>query len=445
MRDLLKRAKPDRLEDLIALNALYRPGPMDLIPDYVERKHGRQRVEYLDPRLEEILGETYGVMVYQEQVMRIAQVIGGYSLGGADLLRRAMGKKKPEEMAKHRTIFVEGAGKNGVPAHIGTRALRPDGEVRGLRLQQESHSAAYAVVACQTAYLKKHHTAAFCRGQPERGDRRHRQVARNLVEDGKPTGVQLLPPEINAGELPLRAGRPRGRSATAWAASREPGGRRSSISSPRAWQAGRSPISSTSARGSTSTLVNRRVIEALVRAGAFDELDPIAPSCSPAWAVRWTMAEHSAAHANQASLFGGGSDERRAPREYIAVAPWTTREQLANEKLALGYYFCGHLFTEVAAEARRFAPRTLAEVRAMRTTTLRGEVVRCAGIIVSARTQNTRRGRMGVVTLDDGTEQLETHGVLRALRPASARCSRKTRCCSSAPSSVSTRPANACR
>ena len=137
MRELLKRAKPDRLEDLIALNALYRPGPMDLIPDFIERKHGRQRVEYLHPSIEPILSETYGVMVYQEQVMRIAQVVGGYSLGGADLLRRAMGKKKPEEMAKHRTIFVEGAGEEGRVGRGRHRTLRPHGEVRGLRLQQE--------------------------------------------------------------------------------------------------------------------------------------------------------------------------------------------------------------------------------------------------------------------------------------------------------------------
>ena len=112
MRDLLKQAPPTRFEDIIALVALYRPGPMELIPDYVARKSGRERVEYLDPRLEPILGPTYGVMVYQEQVMQIAQVIGGYTLGGADLLRRAMGKKKPEEMAKQRDIFVAGAEKN---------------------------------------------------------------------------------------------------------------------------------------------------------------------------------------------------------------------------------------------------------------------------------------------------------------------------------------------
>ena len=136
MRDLLKRARPDRFEDLIALVALYRPGPMDLIPDFIERKHGRQRVEYLDRRLEPILGPTYGVMVYQEQVMQIAQVIGGYSLGSADLLRRAMGKKLPEEMATHRDAFVAGADEERPRRAQGERALRPDGEVRRVRVQQ---------------------------------------------------------------------------------------------------------------------------------------------------------------------------------------------------------------------------------------------------------------------------------------------------------------------
>ncbi len=136
MRDLLKQARPDRFEDIIALVALYRPGPMDLIPDFIERKQGKQRVEYLDPRLQAILGPTYGIMVYQEQVMQIAQVIGGYSLGSADLLRRAMGKKNAEEMAQQRDIFVAGAAKNGVGREEGERTVRPDGEIRRLRFQQ---------------------------------------------------------------------------------------------------------------------------------------------------------------------------------------------------------------------------------------------------------------------------------------------------------------------
>src|SRR5207344_3516141 len=159
MRDLIKRAKPDRFEDVIALVALYRPGPMDLIPEYIERKHGK-RVEYLDARLEPILAPTYGIMVYQEQVMQIAQVIGGYTLGAADLLRRAMGKKKPEEMATHRDIFVAGAEKNGVPRQKGSQLFDLMEKFAGYGFNK-SHAAAYALVAFQTAYMKAHHLAAF--------------------------------------------------------------------------------------------------------------------------------------------------------------------------------------------------------------------------------------------------------------------------------------------
>ena len=402
MRDLLKRAKPDRLEDLIALNALYRPGPMDLIPDYVERKHGRQRVEYLDPRLEEILGETYGIMVYQEQVMRIAQVIGGYSLGGADLLRRAMGKKKPEEMAKHRTIFVEGAGRNGVPAHIATELFDLMEKFAGYGFNK-SHSAAYSVVACQTAYLKKHHTAAFAAANLS-AVLDDTDKLQEFVKDAQANGMTLLPPQINAGEYRFV---PVDRKTVRYGLGGVKGTGRAAIEHIIAVRgSGFTDLFDFCAR-IDKQLVNRRVIEALVRAGAFDEVDADRAKLLASVGRAMDLAEHSAAHANQASLFGGGADEAPEAPQYIAAVPWTTRERLANEKLALGYYFSGHLFTEVAVEARRFAPRTLAEVRAMRTTTLRGEVVRCAGIIVSARSQNTRRGRMGVVTLDDGSEQLE--------------------------------------
>jgi DNA polymerase-3 subunit alpha len=160
MRDLLLRAAPTRFEDIVALVALYRPGPMELIPDYIEARLGRRRVEYVDPRLAPILGDTYGIMVYQEQVMQIAQAIGGYTLGGADLLRRAMGKKKPEEMAQQRDIFVAGAQKNGV-GHASAMLLFDLMEKFAGYGFNKSHAAAYALLAYQTAYMKAHHAAAF--------------------------------------------------------------------------------------------------------------------------------------------------------------------------------------------------------------------------------------------------------------------------------------------
>ena len=198
MRDLLKKARPDRFEDIIALVALYRPGPMELIPEFIERKHGRQRVDYLDPRLQSILGSTYGIMVYQEQVMQIAQVIGGYTLGGADLLRRAMGKKKPEEMAQHRDIFVAGAQNNGLSKDKGTQLFDLMEKFAGYGFNK-SHAAAYALVAYQTAYMKAHHPAAFMAANlsavMDDTDKVHQ-----FYEDAVDNGLKVLPPDVNASE-----------------------------------------------------------------------------------------------------------------------------------------------------------------------------------------------------------------------------------------------------
>ncbi|HKX37640.1 MAG TPA: DNA polymerase III subunit alpha, partial [Burkholderiales bacterium] len=194
MRDLIKRARPDRFEDVIALVALYRPGPMDLIPDYIERKHGLKRVEYLDPRLQPILGPTYGIMVYQEQVMQIAQVIGGYTLGGADLLRRAMGKKKPEEMAQQRDIFVAGAQKNGVPHAKAMQLFDLMEKFAGYGFNK-SHAAAYALLAYHTAYMKAHHAAAFAAANLS-AVMDDTDKVRQFHEDAVANGLTVLPPDV---------------------------------------------------------------------------------------------------------------------------------------------------------------------------------------------------------------------------------------------------------
>jgi DNA polymerase-3 subunit alpha len=397
MRELLKRAKPDRLEDLIALNALYRPGPMDLIPDFIERKHGRQRVEYLHPSIEPILSETYGVMVYQEQVMRIAQVVGGYSLGGADLLRRAMGKKKAEEMAKHRTVFVEGAAGKGVSAGVATELYDHMEKFAGYGFNK-SHSAAYAVVAYQTAYFKAHYPAAFMAANlsivMDDTDK-----VKDLVEDCKVLGLKVLPPDINAGgwrfepvdDKTIRYGlggiKGTGQGAIeAILAARNAGGPYTDLFD-------------LCARVDKH-VINRRVVEALVRAGALDRLLDDRATLLATVGRAIDAAQHEAAAAGQESLFGAPDGAARHI-EYVKSPRWSTRDQLSNEKMALGYYFSGHLFTEYAAEARRLAPTPLAEVKQAR------DVVKLAGIIVAARSQNTRRGRMGVVVLDDGTAQLE--------------------------------------
>ena len=195
MQGMLKDARPDRFEDIIALVALYRPGPMDLIPDFCKRKHG-ERFDYPDPRTEGILSETYGIMVYQEQVMQMAQVIGGYSLGGADLLRRAMGKKKAEEMAEHRNIFREGAAKNGLSTEKADEIFDLMEKFAGYGFNK-SHAAAYALLSYYTAYLKAHHPAAFMAANMSLAMDDTDKI-KILVEDAIDIcGLTLLPPDIN--------------------------------------------------------------------------------------------------------------------------------------------------------------------------------------------------------------------------------------------------------
>ncbi len=401
MRELLKRAKPDRLEDLIALNALYRPGPMDLTGEFSERKHGRSRVEYLHPSIEPILAETYGIMVYQEQVMRIAQVVGGYSLGGADLLRRAMGKKKPEEMAKQRTVFVDGAKAQGVAQNVATELFDQMEKFAGYGFNK-SHSAAYALIAYQTAYCKAHHPAAFMAANLS-AVMDDTDKVRELVDDCRAIGLALLPPDLNTGAYrfePVDARTVRyglggikgtGQAAIeALIAERSRGGAFTSLFD-------------FCARVEKSA-VNRRVVEALVRAGAFDALDGDRARLFASIGRALEAAEKAAAEVGQESLFGGLLDDGvagTAAVDYVAAPPWSERERLSHEKLALGFCLSGHLFAAYEAEARRLAPTRLADVRQAR------ESVRLAGVIVSVRTQNTRRGRMGVIVLDDASAQLE--------------------------------------
>ena len=398
MRDLLKRARPDRFDDLIALNALYRPGPMDLIPDFCDRKHGRQRVEYIDPRLEPILGSTYGIMVYQEQVMRIAQTIGGYSLGGADLLRRAMGKKKVEEMARHRGIFVEGAGRNGVGVEVAGDLFDLMEKFAGYGFNK-SHSAAYALVAYQTAYLKVHHPAPFAAANLSAvmGDT---DKIQEFVADAKANRLTVDAPDINRcvyrfvpfDEATIRYGlgaiKGTGQAAIeAIVAERE--------------RAGPFVDLFEFCRRIDRRQVNRRVVEALVRAGCFDALESDRARLLASVGRALEQADRAAASVGQGSLFGGDDGGDSAAPDYVAAAPWTTRERLTNEKAALGYYFSGHLYAEYAAEARRLAPTRLADLKQTR------ETIRLSGVIVGTRMQNTRRGRMCALLIDDGSAQLE--------------------------------------
>ncbi len=395
MRDLLKRARPDRFDDLIALVSLFRPGPMELIPEFCDRKHGK-RAHYLDARLEPILGPTYGIMVYQEQVMQIAQTIGGYSLGAADLLRRAMGKKKPEEMARHRSIFVAGASANRVPERAASELFDQMEKFAGYGFNK-SHAAAYALVAYQTAYCKAHYPAAFAAANLSIVMDVTEKV-QDLVADARASGLTVCAPDINIGVyrfVPV-----------------DPGTVQYGLGAIKG--TGEAAIESVLAARSAGPFdgladfclrvdkhrVNRRVIEALVRAGAFDSLDPDRARLIAALGRTLDGAEREQAHAGQESLFGGAGTALPALAE-VAYAGWSERERLANERIALGYCFSGHLFTEFEAEARRIAPTRLVDMKQAR------ESVRIAGIVVSLRQQNTRRGRMCALVIDDASAQLE--------------------------------------
>ncbi|HET7672862.1 MAG TPA: DNA polymerase III subunit alpha [Burkholderiales bacterium] len=396
MRDLIRRARPDRFEDVIALVALYRPGPMDLIPDFIARKHGEQRVEYLDERLVPILGPTYGIMVYQEQVMQIAQVIGGYSLGGADLLRRAMGKKKPEEMAQQREIFVAGALHNGLSKAKATQLFDLMEKFAGYGFNK-SHAAAYALLAYHTAYMKAHHGAAFLAANLS-AVMDDTDKVRQFYEDGLANRLAILPPDINASEhrfVPVDAervryglGAVRGTGESAIGAIVE------------ARRQGPFTDLFDFCRRVDKRMVNRRVVEALVRAGAFDAIDARRARLLASVGRALEAAEQEERAASQTSLFGEAEAPRGGADAYFDVPDWDLRQKLLEEKAALGFSISGHLFSVYERELKGFMRTPLAKLSP-------GERVWMAGVVTQARTQMTRRGRMMVVTLDDSSAQVE--------------------------------------
>ncbi len=397
MRDLLKQAPPTRFEDVIALVALYRPGPMELIPDYVACKQGRKRVDFVDPRLEPILAPTYGIMVYQEQVMQIAQVIGGYTLGAADLLRRAMGKKLPEEMAKQRDIFVAGAEQNGLQRHRATQLFDLMEKFAGYGFNK-SHAAAYAVLAYQTAYMKAHHAAAFMAANMS-AVMDDTDKLRQFRDDAVANALAIVPPDINVSGYRFV---PVGLKTVRYGLGAVRGTGRSAIESiVEARKGGAFTDLFDFCRRVNKRAVNRRCIEALVRAGAFDGINPNRASLLASAGRAIEAADQAERAASQNSLFGEADAAHTAALVLVESRPWDLKQRLTEEKAALGYCLSGHLFSVYERELANFPRTPLAKLSAA------GDRVWIAGVVFAARVQMTRRGRMMMVTLDDGTAQLE--------------------------------------
>ncbi len=402
MQGMLRDARPTRLEDLIALNALYRPGPMDLIPSFVARKHGREEVEYPHPLVADMLSETYGIMVYQEQVMQTAQILGGYSLGGADLLRRAMGKKKAEEMAEHRAIFRAGAAKNSINEFKADEIFDLMEKFAGYGFNK-SHAAAYSLLAYHTGWLKVHYTAEFfCANMTVEMD--DTDKLRVLFEDAqKNFGLSFEPPDVNRGNhrfepvsdkvirYGLGAVKGTGQQAIeAIVKARESGG-------PCGSEGGAFTSLYDFCVRVDRSRINKRSVEALIKAGAFDTLQLNRASLVASIDRAFDFANATEANVNQGGLFDLGDSHAASTQEpeLVQATPWGVKERLTYEKTAVGFYLSGHLFDEVAPEVRRFARRRIDELIDSREPQL------LAGIVSDFRVINGQRGKLALFKLDD--------------------------------------------
>jgi DNA polymerase-3 subunit alpha len=422
MRDVLRRYKPDRVEDLTALNALYRPGPMSMIDDFIDRKWGRRKVEYMLPEIEEILKETLGVIVYQEQVMQIANVVASYSLGEADLLRRAMGKKDPKEMAKQRDRFMSGAAALGHPKYTAGEIFDHMEKFAGYGFNK-SHSAAYALLAYQTAYLKTHYPVEFMAALLTSETSKPENVVKYIGEC-KEMGIRVEPPDVQtsgAQFTPLVT--PQGEAIRfGLAAVKNVGGNAiESIMKARAEAGGRFKSLWEFCEKVDLRVMNARVIQSLIKAGALDSLGSRASLMKSADKAmeRAQKAQRDAAQ-GQTGLFGlfneapaPGRDVDDLPR----VADWEEGERLANEKEVLGFFVSGHPLDKYAEKLRNLTGViSVAEALERKPPEKRWgtqadpmDEIQVAGMILGLRVQKSRRDQKlyAQASLEDATGKIE--------------------------------------
>ena len=414
MKDLIRRLQPDNIEDMIALVALFRPGPLEsgMVDDFINRKHGRAEVAYPHPdfqhdNLKEILEPTYGVIVYQEQVMQIAQALAGYTLGGADMLRRAMGKKKPEEMAKQRDIFRKGAVEENVDPDLAMKIFDLVEKFAGYGFNK-SHSAAYAVVSYQTLWLKTHYPAEFMAAVLT-SDMQNTDKVVIFIEECREMEIELVLPDVNQSIYQFTVNRD---GAIVYGLGAVKG-------------VGEGPIEAIIearnvgdefedlfdfCRRVDGKKINKRVLEALVRCGAFDQLPVTAPRSVLLATLDDAIKSAGQSAANEAAgmidLFGEVQAEEAVDADpyerHRNEREWTLKQRLQGEKDTLGLFVTGHPFDEYEVEARQFAPTRLVNLQDSK------KPQKLAGLVVDMRVMKNKRGdNMCFVTLDDRSGRME--------------------------------------
>jgi len=419
MKDLIKRLQPDSFEDIIALVALFRPGPLQsgMVDNFIDRKHGREKVSYPDAKyqhesLKTILDPTYGIILYQEQVMQIAQVLSGYSLGGADLLRRAMGKKKAEEMAKQRAVFAEGAEANGINAELAMKIFDLVEKFAGYGFNK-SHSAAYALVSYQTTWLKAHYPAAFMAAVLS-ADMDNTDKVVTLIEECRSMELAVEPPSVNLSEHAFTV---RGDTGIVYGLGAIKGVGEAAIEGIVTERQNNGPYQDLFefCRRIDLRKANKRVLEALIRSGALDGVGDMNRATLMAQLPDALQAADQHARnesAGMSDLFGGTSEDSAAPIKVVELPEWEDEQRLLGEKETLGLYLTGHPIDRYEQELEHITTGRIARFTGDGSdgggSRERERSVKLGGLVVAIRTMNTQRGgRIAFITLDDRTARIE--------------------------------------
>ena len=419
MKDLVRRLQPDCFEDIVALVALFRPGPLQsgMVDDFIDRKHGKidGPIDYLHPSLEKVMKPTYGVILYQEQVMQIAQVLAGYTLGGADLLRRAMGKKKPEEMAKQRSIFVNGSVERGVPQEQAAYIFDLMEKFAGYGFNK-SHSAAYALLSYHTAYLKSHYPAAFMAAVLS-ADMDHTDKVVTLIQECSEIGLEVKPPDVNSSRYEFAVG---GERTIRYGLGAVRGVGQGAVEALMTEREIHGPFRSLEdlCRRLDLQKVNRRVLEALLRSGSLDSLGPNRATlmqCLPA-AMQLGDQNSKALDAGQNDMFGLVSDNHAAAQapvvRTVELPEWSESVRLTGERETLGLYLTGHPIGRFESGLARLVSHRIGDLVSDRPITGMegprfggGKPVTIAGLIDEVK----KRGPRVILTLDDRTGRIEVN------------------------------------